>query len=173
MDPSLFATAARYCAILAGGLAIATLVLWIRNVKWRFAFFGYTAFTVVLSFGLAALSLGPIVRTSIPGAAPFVTVFDDGSTRAAIAVSADISPETLSLSLEQAAQNLYSAGRYASTSTTLTIRARAIIHPEEGITEPIYLGEVKRSLLVRNDPEQTITIDWNAFDRLEGYLSNA
>lgn len=173
MDPSLFATAARYCGILAAILGVVTVILWVRGIKWRFAFFGYTAFTVVLAFGLAALSLGPIVRTTIPGAAPYTTVFDDGSTRATIAVNGGITPEKLSLTLEQASQNLYSAGRYASTSRTLVVRARTIVHPEAGISKPIYLGEVRRSLLVRDDPEQQVSVDIAAFGELRQYVPEA
>ena len=54
-EPSLFATAARYCLILAGVLGFMTIVLWVRQIKWRFAFFGYTAFTLVLAAGLINL----------------------------------------------------------------------------------------------------------------------
>ena len=93
-DPSLFATAARYCLILAGVLGLMTVVLWVRQVRWRFAFFGYTAFTLVLAAGLGALSLAPIVRTSIPGSVAFTTVFDNNSDRAAIAVSPRHYPPT-------------------------------------------------------------------------------
>ena len=173
MDPSQFATAARYCGILAVILGIATVILWVRGIKWRFAFFGYTSFTALLAFGLAALSLGPIIRTTIPGAAAYTTVFDNGSTRAAIAVDGGISPETLALTLEQASQNLYSAGRYASTSNILTIRARTVVHPESGISKPLYLGQVQRSLLVRDDPNQDLSLDFDAFAELRQYVPEA
>ena len=168
-EPSLFATAARYCLILAGVLGFMTIVLWVRQIKWRFAFFGYTAFTLVLAAGLGALSLAPIVRTTIPGTAPFSTVFDDNSTKAAIAVSPSITPEQLDPTLRQAAANLYSYGRYSPTTRTLTIRARAIVHPEPGISLPIYVGQVQRSMEMRDDPDMTIDIDSSAFAQLRKY----
>lgn len=168
-EPSLFATAARYCLILAGVLGGLTVVLWVRQVKWRFAFFGYTAFTIVLAAGLGALSLAPIVRTSIPGAVPFSTVFDDNSAKAAISVSPGITPEQLEPTLRQAAANLYSYGRYSPTTRTLTIRARAIVHPEPGISLPIYVGQVQRSMALRDDPDMTIDIYSSAFSELRKY----
>ena len=172
-DPSLFSTAARYCLILAGVLGLITVVLWVRQVKWRFAFFGYTAFTLVLAAGLGALSLAPIVRTTIPGSAAFTTVFDNNSDRAAIAVSPDITPEQLDPTLRQAAANLYSYGRFSPTTSTLTIRARTIVHPEEGISLPIYLGRVRRSMALRDDPEMTVEIDADAFAELRRYVPAA
>ena len=168
-EPSLFATAARYCLILAGVLGFMTVVLWVRQIKWRFAFFGYTAFTLLLAAGLAALSLAPIVRTTIPGTAPFSTVFDDNSAKAAIAVSPSITPDQLDPTLRQAAANLYSYGRFSPTTRTLTIRARAIVHPEPGISLPIYVGQVQRSMEMRDDPDMTIDIDSSAFAQLRKY----
>ncbi|MEM9568663.1 MAG: Ycf51 family protein [Cyanobacteria bacterium P01_E01_bin.34] len=169
LEPSLFATAARYCLILAGVLGFMTIVLWVREIRWRFAFFGYTAFTLLLAAGLTALSLAPIVRTTIPGAVPFSTVFDDNSTKAAISVPTTITPEQLEPTLRQAAANLYSYGRYSPETRTLTIRARTIVHPEPGISLPIYVGQVQRSMELRDDPDMTIEIDSSAFSQLRKY----
>ena len=171
LDPSLFSTAARYCLLLAGVLGLVTVVLWVRQVKWRFALFGYTAFTLLLAAGLGALSLAPIVRPIIPGAAAFTTVFDDNSTRATIAVSPDITPDRLDPTLRQAAANLYSYGRFSSSTSTLTIRARTIVHPEEGISLPIYLGQIRRSMALRDDPKMMVEVDPAAFAQLRQYVS--
>lgn len=170
LDPSLFATAARYCLIFAGLLGFFTIVLWVRQVKWRFAFFGYTAFTLVLAAGLGALSLAPIVRTPVPGAMAFSTVFDNNSERAAIAVSPDITPEQLEPTLRQAAANLYSYGRFSTTTNILTIRARTIVHPEEGISLPIYLGQVQRSMVQRDDVDMKVDIYADGFAKLRRYV---
>ncbi|MEO0853567.1 MAG: Ycf51 family protein, partial [Cyanobacteria bacterium J06648_11] len=151
MDTTLFARAASATALLAGLLFLSAIVLWVRQSKWRFAFVGYTAFSIVLTAGLWALSLGPIVRTSIPGAGRFTVVYDRGSDLASIAVANDITPEQLERTLMQASSNLYSSGRYSSDTNLLTIRARTIIHPEEGITEALELGRVTRSLARRDD----------------------
>ena len=172
-DPSLFATAARYCLILAGVLGLMTVVLWVRQVKWRFAFFGYTAFTLVLAAGLGALSLAPIVRTTIPGSVAFTTVFDNNSDRAAIAVPPDITPQQLDPTLRQAAANLYSYGRFSQETSILTIRARTIVHPEVGVSLPIYLGRVQRSMALREDPEMTVELDPAAFQELRRYVPAA
>lgn len=169
----LFARAALVGAILAGVLFLLTLWMWIRQSEWRFAFVGYTAFTVVLSAGLWALSLGPIVRTSIPGAGRYTVVYDRGSDRAAIAVSNSITPEDLEPTLLQAASNLYSSGRYSSDTDTLTIRARTVIHPKSGVTEALELGRVTRSLARRSDPTLQVDINTAAFERLRQYSDRA
>ncbi|MEO1134696.1 MAG: Ycf51 family protein [Cyanobacteria bacterium J06639_1] len=172
MDTTLFARAASVGAIAAGLLLVATVVLWLRQSKWRFAFVGYTAFTIVLSTGLWALSLGPIVRTSIPGAARYTVVYDRGSDRASIAVSQSITPEQLDLTLQQAASNLYSSGRYSSDTNVLTIRARTVLHPEAGVTEALELGKVTRSLGRRNDPDLNVRVNKAAFERLQSLASD-
>ncbi|MEM9155757.1 MAG: Ycf51 family protein [Cyanobacteria bacterium P01_F01_bin.33] len=172
IDTALFAQAARIGAVLVSILLLLTVWAWIRQTSWRFAFVGYTAFTIVLSAGLWALSLGPIVRTTIPGAGRYTVVYDRGSDRATIAVATDITPEKLEPTLLQAASNLYSSGRYSSDTDTLTICARTVLHPEEGITEALELGRVQRSLARRSDPDLQVDIDNDAFARLQQYLSD-
>ena len=59
---------------------------------------GVTGFMGVLTFGLFALSLGPITRTLIPGSVHYSVVYDTGSTHVVIALPPDDgkAPETLS-----------------------------------------------------------------------------
>jgi len=40
----------------------------------------------------------------------------------------------------------------------LTIRARTVLHPEPGVSQPLFLGQIKRSLLVRDDDQMTIEL---------------
>jgi len=48
----------------------------------------------------------------------------------------------------------------------LTIRARTIIHPEPGISQPLVLGQVQRSLATREDEQMAINIYPESFAQL-------
>jgi hypothetical protein len=153
---------------------IATLVFAALTVlglifKWgiRFRLVGTTGFMLVLTSGLFALSLVPLSRTVIPGATRFTLVYDNGSTQAVIATSPQITPSQLDATLRQAASNLYSYGRLGSRNEKyLTIRARTVVHPEPGVSVPLYLGQVKRSLTSREDAEMTVEIYPEKFAQL-------
>ena len=87
---------------------IATLLLAALTVlglifKWgiRFRLVGTTGFMLVLTGGLFALSIVPLSRTVIPGAARFTLVYDNGSTQAVIATSRQITPTQLEATLRQ------------------------------------------------------------------------
>jgi hypothetical protein len=40
------------------------------------------------------------------------------------------------------------------------------VHPQEGLSQPIYLGRVKRSLSLRNDPNIEIEVFSDQFAKL-------
>ena len=123
----------------------------------RFRLVGVTGFLGVLTAGLFALGLVPFTRTVIPGAVKFSVIYDNGSTQTVIAVPPTINKVQLEATLRQAASDLYSYGRLGREEQ-LTIRARTIIHPEPKVSEPLYLGQVKRSLANRIDDEMEIDI---------------
>jgi len=150
---------------ISKGLAIATLAFGLLAViafvfKWgiRFRMVGVTGFTAVLTAGVFTLSLVPFMRTVVPGAVRFSTVYDSGATRAVIAVPSTISENELEATLKQAASNLFSPGRLGGRDEKLTIRARTVVHPEEGVSEPLFLGEIKRSLMKREDDQMQISL---------------
>lgn len=153
---------------------IATIVFAVLAIlafifKWgiRFRLVGTTGFMLVLTSGLFALSLVPLSRTVIPGATKYTLVYDNGSTQAVIAIKPDITPTALEATLQQAASNLYSPGRLGSLGETkLTIRARTIVHPEPGLSTPLYLGQVKRSLNSRTDAEMAVEVYLDKFAQL-------
>jgi hypothetical protein len=128
--------------------------------KWgiRFRLVGATGFMIVLTAGLFALGIVPFTRTVVPGAVRFFTVFDSGATQAVITVPQTISESELRATLEQAASDLYSYGRLGRGEDQLTIRARTIVHPKPGLSQPLFLGQVKRSLSVREDDQMTIEV---------------
>jgi hypothetical protein len=141
--------------VLLGAIALLGFIF-----KWgvRFRFVGFTGFMAVLTVGLFALGWVPIVRSAIPGAARFTTVFDSGSTNIVVRITPPISEETLTATLRQAASDYFSPGRLGRNNNTITIRARAVIHPETGVTQPLYLGQVRRSIQTTSDDEMEITL---------------
>ncbi|GAB4343588.1 MAG: Ycf51 family protein [Leptolyngbyaceae cyanobacterium] len=152
-----------YFTIFCAVIAVLGLVF-----KWgiRFRLVGVTGFMVVLTAGLFALSLGLYTRPVIPGAVKFTRVFDNGSTNLVIAVSPEITETELEATLRQAASDLYSPGRLAQGTEKMTIRARTVLHPRPGVSQPLYLGEVKRSLMSRNDDQMEFTLYRDQFAQL-------
>ena len=150
-------------------IAFAVLAVLAFILKWgiRFRLVGTTGFMIVLTAGLFSLSLVPLSRTVIPGAAKYTLVYDNGSTQTVIATSPQISPEQLEATLLQAASNLYSYGRLGTRGDNqLTIRARTVIHPEPGVSVPLYLGQIKRTLANREDSNMELQVYWEKFDQL-------
>jgi hypothetical protein len=153
---------------------IATLVFAALTVlgfifKWgiRFRLVGTTGFMLVLTGGLFALSLAPLSRTVIPGAVRYSLVYDNGATQAVITIPDQISPSQLDATLHQAAYDLYSYGRLGRPGNNqLTIRARTVLHPEPGVSVPLYLGQVQRSLATREDPQIITEIYQEKFAQL-------
>ena len=153
---------------------IATLVVGALTVlgfilKWgiRFRLVGATGFMLVVTTGLFALSLAPLSRTVIPGAVRYSRVYDNGVTQAVIAIPPQISPSQLEATLRQAASDLYSSGRLGTRSDNqLTIRARTIVHPEPGVSVPLYLGQLKRSLTNREDSQIALEVYQEKFAQL-------
>jgi hypothetical protein len=172
MSTDLFLLAAQVGLGVTGLLALVTFVAWLRKMNLRFALVGYTAFCLVLTVGCYALTLTPIMKTSIPGAARFSTVYDRGANQAVIKVDRKITPDQLRLTLEQAALNLGSSGRYsADGSRQFRVRARTVLHPEKGVSVPLYLGEIERTMGRQSEAEPRITINAEAFEQLQAASS--
>jgi hypothetical protein len=89
----------------------------------------------------------------------YSTVFDSGADQVVIVVPPTITETELRATLQQAASNLFSVGRLSRRGQQqLTIRARTVLHPEAGVSEPLVLGQVKRSLFVKDDDKMEIQI---------------
>jgi hypothetical protein len=125
----------------------------------------------VLTGGVLGLGLGLFNRTEIPGAVRYVRVFDNGAREIVIAVTPEINQPQLEATLQQAASDLFSPGRVGRSDQFLTIRARALIHPEPGVSEPVYLGEVKRSIYNREDNKLQIQVFPDRLGRVQEYQS--
>lgn len=134
-------------------MAIATVVCAILTgasfaLQWgiRFRLVGITSFMGVLVVGLLGLSFVPFSHPLVPGAAKFSLVYDNGGNQLVIAVAPETNETALAATLQQVAEKFSSSGRLGGTNGQLVVRARTIIHPEPGVSQPLYLGEIKRSL---------------------------
>lgn len=158
LSPETFLTLTQWAGILTIVCAVVAGISF--ALKWgiRFRLVGTTGFMLVLTTGLFALSLFPIARTSVPGAVRYVVVYDNGANQAVISVPNTITRSELEATLQQAASDLYSLGRGSQNDAKLTIRARTILHPQPGVSQPLILGQVQRSLAQRNDPDLKIDI---------------
>ncbi len=139
------------CLLVAG---LAFLFKW----GFRFRLIGTTGFLGVLTVGLFALSLMPLTQTSVPGAVRYSLIYDSAGSQAVIVVPPAITKPQLEATLKQAASNLFSPGRGAQGANQLTIRARALVHPGPGVSEVVFLGQIKRSLSVREDEKMELEI---------------
>ena len=149
--------------IVVGILAVLGFVL-----KWgfRFRLVGITGFMAVLTTGIFALSLAIYTRPNVPGALHYSRIFDTASSQVVIVVPPTVTEPQVEATLRQAAIDLYSPGRMTQGEPLLTIRLRTNVHPEPGVSEPLYLGEIQRSLAVREDADATIKIYRENFARL-------
>lgn len=151
-------TIARWSGYLTLFCAVLVLLGWVLKWGIRFRLVGITGFMGVLTGGLFALGLGLHDRPNIPGAVQFSRVFDTGTAQIVIAVAPQITANQLEATLRQAAADLYSPGRLTQGADEMTILARTVIHPEPGLSQPLYLGQVKRALSSRVDDQVTIEI---------------
>jgi hypothetical protein len=154
-----FARYFQWSGIATLGFAVLAFLAFVLKWGYRYRLVGVTGFMGVLTGGLFALSLVPLVHTTIPGAARYSLIYDNGNDRAVIAIAPPIKESELDATLRQAAVDLFSYGRAGQTNGKLNIRARAVIHPQPGISEPLILGEVNRSLAVRDDLSLDIQIN--------------
>ncbi|MEO0394511.1 MAG: Ycf51 family protein [Cyanobacteria bacterium P01_A01_bin.137] len=141
--PETFLEATKWMGLAT--LAFAALTALAFLTKWgiRFRLVGVSGFCGVLTAGLLGLSFQPLVPTTFEGSVPYTTVFDSGASQLVIAVPADITDAQLEATLQQAAVNSFNPSRLSGGVQGAMIRARAIVHREPGISDLVYLGQVK------------------------------
>jgi hypothetical protein len=149
-DISTYTLWSGYATIFALVVAIVAFIF-----KWgfRFRLVGVASFMAVLTAGFFALNLGLFKHVEIAGAARYSLVYDNGANQAVIAVAPEaIEPEAIEPTLRQAASDLFSFGRASiDGDDKLTVRLRTVLHPQPGVSVPLYLGQIKRSLYNRDE----------------------
>jgi hypothetical protein len=157
----------KWSAILTGAALVLTLIAFIFKWGFRFRLVGITGFMGVLTVGLFGLSLGLFSYTDVPGAVSFSVVYDNGGNQVVIKLPPTVTESEVEASLRKASADLYSYGRLGGTDRQMTILARTVIHPEEGVSKPLYLGKVQRSLSQqRDDSELDIEVFSSQFSQL-------
>lgn len=112
----------------------------------------------VVAASIFGLGLGLFTRTEISGAVRYSLVYDTGGAQTVVTVPPSITESELEATMRQAAADLYSPGRSGRGRDYMTIRVRTVVHPEPGLSQPLFLGEVRRSLAIRDDEKMAIEI---------------
>jgi hypothetical protein len=165
--PASFLEYSKYGGIATVALAVLTVLgLWLQW-GFRFRLVGVTGFLGVLTVGLFGLSLGLSPHQSFPGAVRYSLIYDNGNSQAVVSVADQ--PMTVAAAeatLRQAAQDLYSFGRVGEGDGNMHVRMRSIIHPQPGVSEPVYLGEAVRNLSNRDGMELKIVVNPQSLAKL-------
>jgi hypothetical protein len=138
---------------------VLTIIAFIAGWGFRFRLIGVTSFMGVLTSGIFALYLGFFAHVEVPGATRYSLIYDNGANKAVVAVSPEIEADAVEPTLRQAALDLYSYGRTGTNGNDVfSISLRTVLHPEVGVSEPLFLGEAKRSLLRRDESNIEIEV---------------
>ena len=156
---SLLFTCAKWLAIGTIVTLIVTVVAFVVNWGFRFRLVGVTSFMGVLTAGFFALGLGLFPHAEIPGAERYALIYDNGANQAVVAVSPDIKKSAIEPTLIQAATDLYSYGRTGTGGNDrFTIKLRTVLHPQPGVSKPLFLGTAERSIIERSSKDIAIEI---------------
>lgn len=149
----------KWLAITTVVLGALTTIAFIAGWSWRFRGVGVTSFMGVVATSVFALGVSLYPRIAVEGAERFSVVYDGGGTELVVAVPAQaISAETAEATLKQAAYDSYSPGRFGqSPDSKMTVRLRTVVH-HGGSSELLLLGQVKRSMAVREDENMEFEI---------------
>lgn len=140
-SPEQFLQATGWMAVGTLAFGALTAIAFVLKWGWRFRMVGATGLMGVITVGLLGLSFQPFIRTAVPGAVPYETVFDSGASQIVIKVPNSIAASELEATLQQAASNLFKPSRLGAFGIVPTIRARAIVH-EPGVSKLVYVGQV-------------------------------
>ena len=147
-------TYAKWSGIATIICLVVAIASFVAGWNFRFRLVGVTSFMGVLTAGIFALGLGLFPHAEIPGAARYSLIYDNGANQAVVAVSPDIEESAIEPTLIQAASDLYSYGRTgAGGNNQFTVKLRTVLHPHPGVSQPLFLGEARRSLINRASSE--------------------
>ncbi|MDV3001943.1 MAG: hypothetical protein N5P05_003549 [Chroococcopsis gigantea SAG 12.99] len=149
--PVDFSQYTQWSGILTLVCLVFTTIAFLSGWGFRFRLVGITGFMVVLTVGIFGLGLGLLNNPAVPGSVKYALVYDNGANQAVITVADTVTPDEVSATLKQAANRLFSLGRLGTGgNSNFIIRARTLIHPEPGLSTPVYLGNVQGSLQTRD-----------------------
>jgi hypothetical protein len=171
--PEEFLEATKYFGLATLTMAAITVLAFVLGWGFRFRLVGITSFMGVLTGGLLGLSFEPFTRTAVPGAVPFATVYDSGAAQIVIKVPNAITQSELEATLQQAASNLFKPSRLGVPGAPPIVRARTIVHQEDGVSNLVYLGQAQpASDYSRVNKSFDVTLNQDAFSALPTALEN-
>ncbi|MEM9273786.1 MAG: Ycf51 family protein [Cyanobacteria bacterium P01_F01_bin.143] len=148
-------------------LFVITLIAWIAGWGLRFRLFGTASFMGVVTASIFALSLGLFTHTTIPGAARYSLVYDNGYNKAVIVVPPDIEKSAIAPTLRQAVADLSTYGRTGTNSNNqFRVAIRTVLHPQDTISIPLYLGQAMQPFSAKDNEDLTIQVFENNLETL-------
>jgi hypothetical protein len=154
-----FFTCAKWLGIATIVSLVVAIVAFSLGWSFRFRLVGVTSFMGVLTAGFFALGLGLFPHATIPGAAHYALIYDNGANQAVVAVSPEIEKSAIEPTLLQAATDLYSYGRTGTAGNDqFIIKLRTVLHPQPGVSQPLFLGTAKRSITARSSEDIEIEV---------------
>lgn len=132
----------------------------------RFRLFGVTAFMCVVTIGIFGLNLGLFTREEIPGAVRYALVYDDAAANVVIVVPPESTPDEVEATLKQAAIDISPFGRLGTADGKVTLRARTVTHPEPGLSQLLYLGQVQKPAQSRDSADLQVEVFRDRFAEL-------
>lgn len=163
MDVSLYLRWSAYVTIASFIVMILAFVL-----QWgiRFRLVGITSFMTVVTLSIWGLGLGLFDRPTVEGSVRFSRVYDNGANQIVISIPTTVNPDEVTATLKQAANTYFSLGRISADGQAMVIRARTVIHPQPGMSKPLYLGEAYRALGVKDTDQIKVELNQAALKEL-------
>ncbi|MDJ0532452.1 MAG: Ycf51 family protein [Xenococcaceae cyanobacterium MO_207.B15] len=138
---------------------VLTIIAFIAGWGFRFRLVGITSFMGVVTASIFGLGLGLFSHTAIPGAVRYSLVYDNGANNAVVTVSPEIETSAIEPTLRQASIDLYSYGRTgANGNDNFTVKLRTVLHPDTGVSQPLFLGQATRSLSLRDESNLKVEV---------------
>ena len=132
-----------WLAWLALGLVLLTLIAFLVSWGAKFRLIGATIFTLLLSGSCWAYAQSYQPPLLVEGAIYAPVVYDNGFDLVVAQAQNDFPEEAIEPSLKQIANNLKGGGR---NGAKVHVRIRRIETLENGVSEPIILGELIRDI---------------------------
>ncbi len=146
------------------GLFVLTLIAFLVNWGAKFRLVGATIFTLLLSGSAWAFTESYTPPLNVEGAVYVPVVYDNGYDLVVGQASDDFPQDAIKESLEQIAGNLKGGGR---NGAQVHVRIRKLKTINEGLSEPIILGEVIRDI----NNKKTIPVEIKAPVIQEDYIT--
>ena len=157
--PTDLSTYTLWCAYGTIASFVLAIIAFVAGWGFRFRLVGVTSFMGVLTAGFFALNLGLFAHVDVPGAARYTLIYDNAANQAVVAVAPTIEADAVEPTLRQAALDLYSYGRTGSNGNDIfTIGLRTVLHPEEKVSKPLFLGQATRPLSNRDESNLKIEV---------------